>query len=102
MHTEEKVYKTVRHPARKTDGKSDKILEIPFQGLLASTSVSFSDICVHMFVHLCMHACIQAFGGTTFAVLLVISVNAFLLLCIYSRLVLELLVALSQRQAVRK
>ena len=64
MHTEEKMYKAVRHPAHKTDGKSDKILEIPFQGLLASTSVSFNDIYVCMFVHLCMHACKQAFGGT--------------------------------------
>jgi hypothetical protein len=64
VHTEEKVYKTVRHPAHKTDGKSDKILETPVQGFLASTSVSFNDICVHMFLHLCMHACIQAFGQT--------------------------------------
>jgi len=76
VHTEEKVDKTVRHTAHKTDGKSDEILETPSQSLLASTSVTFNDICVHMFMHLCVHAYKLLEGheytGTTFAVLLVI------------------------------
>lgn len=102
MHTEEKADKTVQHPIHKIDGKSDKILETLSKAYLfqpQSLSMIFVYIC------LCMHAYKLLEGHehtqTTFVVLLVISVKAFLLLCIYSRLVLGLLVALSQRQAVR-
>lgn len=55
---------SLRHPVHKTDGKIGEILETPFQGLLASTSVSVSDICVVCVVCAFVHACIQAFEGT--------------------------------------
>ena len=71
--TEEKWTKhSLRHPAHKTDGRSDKILESPHQGLHSSTTVSVNDICARAFVHACRSLEGHAHTRPACAVLLII------------------------------